>query len=183
MLQDSEAVEVPVLTLEELTAGKCAALLTRTAPRDAFDVWQLLESTPDLLKRAALRIAFAVQAGSAREDLRAKASEDLALTPKAVRQELLPLLRVEAQPYDDDPERLAKKLTQVRQRVAAALLAWRKTEREFLDRLIDRGEVDPGLLTSDPKLRERIAAQPMLRWKAIHVRRHRGLPPLEPEEV
>jgi hypothetical protein len=78
---------------------------------------------------------------------------------------------------------LTKKLTQVRQRVATALLAWGREERAFLDRLMDRGEVDPGLLTSDPTLRERIAAQPMLRWKAIHVRRHRGLPPLDPEEI
>lgn len=182
-LQESGAVEVPVLTLVELPAGKCAALFTRAAPRDAFDAWQLLENAPDLLKRPALRIAFVVQAGSSREDLRTKASEGLEVTPKAVRQELLPLLRVEARPYNDDPERLAKKLTQVRQKVAAALLAWRKKEREFLDRLMEEGEVDPGLLTTAPKLRERIAAQPMLRWKAIHVRRHRGLPGLESEEV
>lgn len=181
--RDGEASEVPVLTLEELAAGKCAALLTRAAPRDAFDAWQLLETAPDLLKRPALRLAFVVQAGSAREDLRAADPEAAPVTPKAVREELLPLLRVEARPYDGDPERLAKKLTQVRQKVASTLLAWRKKEREFLDRLIEEGEVDPSLLTKEAELRDRISAQPMLRWKAIHMRRYRGLPPLGLEEI
>ena len=45
----TDASAIPVLTLEELAAGKCAALLTRAAPRDAFDAWQLLELTADLL--------------------------------------------------------------------------------------------------------------------------------------
>jgi predicted nucleotidyltransferase component of viral defense system len=177
------APEVPVLTLEELAAGKCAALLTRAAPRDAFDAWQLLEIAPDLLERPGLRLAFAVQAGSSREDLRAQRSDTSPVSAKAVREELLPLLRAEARPLDGNPDRLAAQLTQVRQAVASTLLTWEKTEREFLDRLMEKGEVVPGLLTDDPALRERVAAQPMLRWKALHVRRHRGLPPQEPEEV
>jgi len=82
-----------------------------------------------------------------------------------------------------DPDRLAAQLTQVRQTVASTLFAWRKNEREFLDRLTENGEVVPDLLTDDPALRKRVAAQPMLRWKALNVRRHRGLPPQEPEDV
>ncbi len=178
-----EAPEVPVLTLEELAAGKCAALLTRAAPRDAFDAWQLLEIAPDLLARSGLRLAFAVQAGSSREDLRVSRPDTSPVSAKAVREELLPLLRAEARPLDGDPDRLAGQLTQVRRTVASTLLAWRKNEREFLDRIIEKGELAPDLLTNDPALRERVAAQPMLRWKALHVRRHRGLPPQEPEEV
>jgi hypothetical protein len=84
---------------------------------------------------------------------------------------------------DGDLDRLATRLTQVRQTVASTLLAWRKNEREFLDRLMEKGEVAPDLLTKDPALRERVAVQPMLRWKALHVRRYRGLPSQEPEEV
>ena len=178
-----EAPEVPVLTLEELAAGKCAALLTRAAPRDAFDAWQLLEIAPDLFERPGLRLAFAVQAGSSREDLRAQRPDTSPVSVKAIREELIPLLRAEARPLDGDPDRLAAQLTQVRQTVAFTLLVWRKNEREFLDRLMEKGEVAPDLLTNDPALRERVAAQPMLRWKALHVRRHRGLPPKESEEV
>ena len=32
----------------------------------------------------------------------------------------------------------------------------------------------PALLTNVPTLGERIAAQPMLAWKALNVRRHKG---------
>jgi hypothetical protein len=105
------------------------------------------------------------------------------VSARAVREELLPLLRADARPLDGDPERLATKLTQVRQAVAGALLAWRKSEREFLDLLMERGEVVSDLLTADPSIRERVAAQPMLQWKALHVRRHRGLSAKESEEV
>jgi predicted RNA-binding Zn ribbon-like protein len=174
---------IPVLRLEELAAGKCAALLTRAAPRDAFDAWQLLEIAPDLLDRPALRLAFTVQAGSAREDLRAKRPDPTPVSARAIREELLPLLRADAHPLDGDPDRLATILTQVRQAVATTLLAWRKPEREFLDRLIEQGEIVPAVLTADPVLRDRVAKQPMLQWKALHVRRLRGLPAEEAQEV
>jgi hypothetical protein len=49
--------------------------------------------------------------------------------------------------------------------------------------LVEAGEVEASLLTEDPVLRGRIAAQPMLRWKAMHVRRFRGLPPLDSDEA
>jgi hypothetical protein len=175
--------EVPVLTIEELAAGKFAALLIRAAPRDAFDAWRLLDAVPDLLKRPALRVAFVVQVGSSREDLRIRDPGAFVVTVRSVQEELLPLLRVEARPYDEDPETLAKHLNEVRQKIASTLLAWKKKEREFLDRLMEGGEVDPGLLTSEPELRERIAAQPMLRWKAMHVRQYRGLSEKAPEEI
>jgi hypothetical protein len=172
---------VPVLTLEELAAGKCAALLARAAPRDAFDAWQLLELVPDLLARPALRLAFVVQAGSVREDLRSPTHDRSPVTEKAVQDELLPLLRVEARPFGGNPDQLARTLTQVRQTVASTLLTWRNAERAFLDRLIDAGEVEASLLTEDPALQDRIAAQPMLRWKAMHVRQFHGVPTPESE--
>lgn len=55
--------------------------------------------------------------------------------------------------------------------------------RAFLDRILDAGEIVPGLLTDDPDIQDRIAAQPMLRWKAMHVRQYRRLPAREPKEV
>ncbi len=60
-------------------------------------------------------------------------------------------------------------------------LSSRQPERAFLDRLIDAGEVEASLLTEDPGLQDRIAAQPMLRWKAMHVRRFHGVPTPESE--
>ena len=46
---------------------------------------------------------------------------------------------------------------------------------------MDRGELQPELLTEDAVLQQRIAAQPMLQWKQRNVRQHLGLPPLRDE--
>jgi len=50
-----------------------------------------------------------------------------------------------------------------------------KNELAFLDLLLEKGEVDSTLLTKDPDLQQRIQKQPLLEWKAITVRRHKGL--------
>ena len=47
-------------------------------------------------------------------------------------------------------------------------------EREFLDGVLDRGEIDAGLLDIAPEIRTRIENMPMLAWKTRHVRKHRG---------
>ena len=48
-------------------------------------------------------------------------------------------------------------------------------EQEFLDCILDRGEVNVELLDVDPEIRNRIATMPMLAWKTRHVRKHHGL--------
>ena len=79
----------------------------------------------------------------------------------------------EASPLD--PEALSKRLQQELQGVASRLLNWSASEREFLDRLHDEGEVDATLLHHAPDVQERIMTQPMLLWKAQNVRQHRRL--------
>ena len=48
-------------------------------------------------------------------------------------------------------------------------------ERAFLDLLLEKGEIDATILTSDTALQQRIHAQPLLAWKALNVRRYQGL--------
>jgi hypothetical protein len=50
------------------------------------------------------------------------------------------------------------------------LLAWSTREGRFLDRLLDHGEVTAEALHGDPDIQDRIRRQPMLNWKAQHVR-------------
>ena len=45
----------------------------------------------------------------------------------------------------------------------------------FLDRLNDEGEIEAELLTDDDDLQARIRSNPGLRWKALNVKKHRGL--------
>jgi len=55
------------------------------------------------------------------------------------------------------------------------VLPFTNEERQFLDLLLDNAEIVPELLTSDAALQHRIQMQPLLEWKAINVRQHKGL--------
>jgi len=46
-------------------------------------------------------------------------------------------------------------------------------ETAFLDRLLDQGEIKPELLTTDEAMAARIRIHPLLRWKALNVRKHK----------
>ncbi len=63
-------LEVPVLQLDELAAGKFAALVQRSVPRDAFDAASLLDLMPDLLARPAFRLAYVCSIAASRKDCR-----------------------------------------------------------------------------------------------------------------
>jgi hypothetical protein len=52
------------------------------------------------------------------------------------------------------------------------LFPFHANEIEFLNRLLDYGEIVPGLLTNDSELAGRIQAHPLLQWKALNVQRH-----------
>ena len=49
-----------------------------------------------------------------------------------------------------------------------------RPEREFLDVLLDKGDVNPQLLTQDSALAKRISEHPALAWKALNVREFKG---------
>jgi hypothetical protein len=55
-------------------------------------------------------------------------------------------------------------------------------EREFLSRLNERGEIAPELLTRDGDMQALIRNHPGLLWKALNVRRHRGIDESKHEE-
>lgn len=65
-------------------------------------------------------------------------------------------------------------ITLCRERLAF-LFALTGNEWEFLDNVLDRGEVVTDLLDIDPDIRIRIGSMPMLAWKCLHVRKNRGL--------
>ena len=171
---DAGAETIPLLALEEIAAGKFTALLTRRAARDAFDAFQLLELAPDLLDRAGFRLAFLIYAAGARQDVRGLRPGTAAVTPIEVRDQLLPLLRVERRLFDGDPVRLAERLTEVCAAAGERLLAWTGREREFIDRLTDSGEIVAELIADDPAVQALVREQPLLQWKALNVREFRS---------
>jgi predicted nucleotidyltransferase component of viral defense system len=167
---DAGGETIPLLALEEIAAGKFTALLARRAARDAFDADRLLELAPDLLERPGFRLAFLVHAAGGREDMRRQRPEVDIVTTAEVRNELLPLLRVEARPFGGNPERIAARLNEVCAGAIERLLAWTDREREFIDHLCDEGEIAAELIADDPDVQSLVRDQPLLQWKAQNVR-------------
>ena len=87
--------EVSTYRLPELAAGKFAALLSRTAPRDRYDAASLMVLEPDLPDESSFRVAFTSQAASARRDCRGWPASLAPLLASDVQQSLLPMLRRE----------------------------------------------------------------------------------------
>jgi len=87
------ALRVPTLTIEELAAGKFAALVQRSAARDAFDAASLLDLVPDLLQRPAFRVAFVCFVAGSRPDARRLQPRRPLLPKLALERDLEPLLR------------------------------------------------------------------------------------------
>ena len=177
VLQDSrrvgrhQAKGIPVLDALELAAGKLAALLARHASRDLFDVLGLLRGGG--LDLAKLRLGFVVYGALNRKDWRTVRVEDVDFDGRELLNELLPVLRAAAVPARE-PAKWAASLVQECRSALAVVLPFTGAELEFLDRVLDHGEIRPEVLTSDPGMAGRIASHPMLRWKTQNVRQHKA---------
>ena len=168
-LGDFRAKGIPVLDLHELVAGKLATLFSRGQARDLFDCHRVLH-TGDL-HHDRLRIAFVVYGGMNRKDWRTVSAEDLGYEGTEFLRQLGPTLRAPIPRERAALAEYASRLVDECKGALCALLPFTDAERAFLDLLLDEGEIDATILTSDSKFRERIQAQPLLLWKALNVRR------------
>jgi len=172
-LGDFQARNIPLLDLHELTAGKLAALLSRRQTRDLFDCHQLLGL--DKLDPGRLRTVFVVFGAMNRKDWRTVAAEDVAFDPAELARQLFPTLHFHAIQQQGTSAVYGMRLVNECREALSVVLPFTDAELEFLCRLLDKGEIVPELLTSDPALQDRIRTQPLLEWKAINVRQHKGL--------
>ena len=166
-------IQVPTLTIEELAAGKFAALVNRSASRDAFDAASLLDLVPDLLQRPPFRVAFICFVASSRTDARELQPSQRLLSEVCFERDLEPFLRRGSRGEGPGWGEIS---TWIERKVSPAiepLLSWSADERRFLDSLLDDGEIDAAALHDDPDVQLRIRMQPMLEWKAKHVREYR----------
>ena len=168
-------LEVPTLTFEELAAGKFAALVQRSAARDAFDAANVLTLMPDLVQRPMFRTAFVCFVAGSRTDPRQLQRPDVALSDRTIEQDLDPLLRRDREGGHPTSHGLRDRIAQTVGPALEPLLAWSTREGRFLDRLLDHGEVIAEALHDDPDVQDRIRRQPMLNWKAQHVRERRRI--------
>lgn len=168
-----QARSVPVINMLELAAGKLAALLARRQTRDLFDCHRLLNL--DNLKQGLLRIAFVVYGGMNRKDWRTVSIEDVDFDVEELMRSLIPTLHTRAIQDHASPAEYGARLVKECREALSAVLPFSDAEREFLDLLLERGKIDSTILTSDTDLQKRIQDQPLLKWKAINVRKHKGL--------
>jgi len=167
------AEEIPILDVHELAAGKLCALLSRQTGRDLFDAHQLL--TKKILKRELIRLAFVVYGAMNRKDWRTVSEKDIDYSADELMNELAPVLRSEERDNTRDPERWASRLVKECRQAISIVLPFSEGEREFLDRILDHGDIKPSLITPNEEMEKRIRIHPGLQWKALNVREFKGI--------
>jgi len=165
------ATGIPVLDHHELAAGKLAALLARRQARDLFDSHRILRMNNLDFQR--LRIGFVVYGAMNRKDWRTVSPDDLDFDAMDLARQLIPTLRVNAAEVQAESAEYGARLVKECREGLSAVLPFTDSERTFLDLLLDRGVIDPTLLTADESLQRRIRCQPLLDWKALNVRHHK----------
>lgn len=172
-LGDFQAKHIALPDVHELAAGKLAALLARGQARDLFDCHRIF--TMDGIKRKRLRIAFVVYGGMNRKDWRTVSIEEVYFNPEELTRLLIPTLNKRFMEKQGLPAGYGERLVKECRAKLAAILPFKDAEREFLDLLLEKGEIDSSILTPDKALQKRIQSQPLLQWKALNVKRHKGL--------
>jgi hypothetical protein len=165
------AKKIPVLDLHELAAGKLAALLSREQARDLYDCYQILSIQG--IKNDYLRIAFVVYGAMNRKDWRTVSVEGLDFDLAELSRQLIPTLNIEILKKDISTAQFGEKLLNNCKKALSAVLPLKDMEMEFLDRLLDKGEIIPSLLTSDKTIIRKIKKQPLLEWKALNVEQYK----------
>jgi predicted nucleotidyltransferase component of viral defense system len=171
-LGEYRAVNIPVIDIHELAAGKLCALLARQLARDIFDSHQLLSHAD--LEQKRLRLAFVLYGAMNRKDWRTVCIQDIDFSTDELSHQLLPLLRIKPTGGDETPDAFGKRIIKECCDRLSMVLPFTDSEMEFLNLINDRGEIVPSLLTSDKDLQERISLHPLLQWKALNVREHKG---------
>lgn len=172
-LGDHLAQNIAVLDPHELAAGKLAALFARGQARDLFDCHQILKS--DTIQFDRLRTAFVVYGAMNRKDWRFISKEDLGFDAAELAKQLIPTLHLKKRYGRNEASEFGSWLLQGCKENLSAILPYTDSERQFLDLLLGQGEIDASLLTADKTLQQSIESQPLLKWKVLNVRRHKGL--------
>jgi len=165
-----QAVNIPVLDIHELAAGKLAALFARHQARDLYDTNLLLKSKDLDIER--LRVAFVIFGALNRKDWRTISLNDILFDSAELEKMLIPVLHKNAIPDKTKVKLFTQRLTKECLKQLSLILPFKKNELEFLDKVLDKGEIEPAVITDDIELQNRIKKHPMLLWKTLNVREY-----------
>ncbi len=169
-----QANNILVHDVQEIAAGKLAALLSRKQARDLFDCRNIFHMYN--LGKERLRLAFVLYGAMNRKDWRTVTLDDVNFDSDELARQLIPTLRTT---HPKQQNFNAKTLVKECQEGLSSLLPFKKHEMKFLDLLLDEGKIEAELLTNDTDLKERILQHPLLLWKAQNVRKHKNLDSLD----
>jgi hypothetical protein len=172
-LGNFQARNIALPDVHELAAGKLAALLARGQARDLFDCHRILSMKG--INRKQLRLTFIVYGGMNRKDWRTVSIADVDFDPEELARLLFPTLNRRFMDKQASPAEYGNKLVKECRAKLEVVLPFNDSESEFLDLLLDKGKIDASVLTSDKALQDRIQCQPLLQWKALNVKHHKGL--------
>jgi len=172
-LGSHNATSIPILDIHELAAGKLAALMSRGQARDLFDCSNLFKMED--LDNSKLRLGFVLYGAMNRKDWRTIDIQDIGFDPGDINSQLIPTLDIQIVGTVGTAREYGNLLVDDCKRGMEALLPFTDSEQEFLDLILDKGRIDGSLLTQDPDLQKRITVHPSLNWKAINVKKHKGL--------
>jgi hypothetical protein len=161
-----KSVEMGILKIHELSAGKLHALLGREASRDLFDSHQLLTTWP--LDQKKLKLAFTVYAGMERDNWRRISTDNIQFTVKDIRDKLIPVLKTKEVPgtLSKDIKSWGENLVEKCKIGLSMILPFEEHEAEFLERLQKYGEIRPDLISDDEEFCQRVVQHPSLIWRA-----------------
>ena len=155
-----DSFKVNSLAAIEIFASKIVALLTRTAPRDLYDInnmvyFGLFDETELSLLKKCIIFYYAVSSTDISESFDLTRTDEL--TEHRIRTDLYPVIRKKER-FD---------LASAKRRVAVYLSILSElsdNEREFL-RTFMHGQYRPELLFEDARILERIRNHPMAIWR------------------
>jgi len=172
-LGSHRASGIPILDIHELAAGKLAALMSRGQARDLYDCSQLFKREDLIISK--LRLGFVIYGAMNRKDWRTIDIDDIGIDTGDINSQLIPTLGTEVAEAIGTPREYGNSLVDDCKRGMKSLLPFSENEQMFLALILDQGEIDGSILTPDPVLKERFESNPSLQWKALNVRKHKGL--------
>ena len=110
-----------------------------------------------------------------RKDWRTISLSDIDIDAGEIEKELVPLLREDLRQGRRAMSDLAVEMRDACRRALSEVFPFSGSEMSFLNLLLDKGEIEPALLTPDKDLQGKIKIHPMLEWKAQNVRSFKKL--------
>ena len=171
-LGEMRASIVLVLDIHEIVAGKLVALIDRQAARDLFDARRIVSING--LDWGKIKAAVLAIGSCGRRDWRTMSVDAIEVEPADVAQKLAICLPRDRFSGKGGVEAWIEETVSMCRQKLGFLFDLTANEQEFLDDILDHGEINANLLDVSPEIRTRIGNMPMLAWKTKHVRKHRS---------